>query len=172
MRLGILAVGFVILVAGAISVSAGVPTVWSPFPFLTVIPAFMVASTPINQPDFAFRSLALPVLAAAPIAATFVAWSVRPVAKSKVPIPSLLLFGLVCVLSLVAFIGGWGYGIQYQGFTYTVILAAINVILAVSVAAILLRHRAAPSQRRSLAFHGMLFLWLAWFAFPWLGELP
>jgi hypothetical protein len=30
----------------------------------------------------------------------------------------------------------------------------------------------APSFRTNMFFHWILFAWLAWFAFPWLGELP
>ena len=103
----------------------------------------------------------------------FVAFSL-PVAlgSSAIPRTSAWLFFIAAAGMALYILPGAYYGFRWQGPLYTLVLLLMNVA-ALTVLAWLLRWgRAQPSQLRSLAFHGTLFLWLAWCAFPSLGEMP
>jgi hypothetical protein len=77
------------------------------------------------------------------------------------------------VLSIVYFISGWRLGLQYQGAVYTRAVVIVNVgWAAVLVFASVWTWKKRTSFRTSLLVHWMLFAWLAWYAFPYLGELP
>jgi hypothetical protein len=62
--------------------------------------------------------------------------------------------------------------VEYQGIGYVVGVAAINVLCWALLGVLAFRARRRPSYGRSLMFHTALFAWLAWCAFPYLGELP
>ena len=66
---------------------------------------------------------------------------------------------------------GIRYGLEYQGIHYVFGVALINVIswTLLIILALLVRRR--PSFGRNLTFHAALFAWLAWYAFPYLGEV-
>ena len=159
-----------VFVGGTASIVAGVPTIWSPFPLLNVMSGFMVAATPINSPDVPFKTLWLSAMAAIPLTLIFFFWSRRPVAESLVPMRSIILLAVVVGLSVACFVAGWSYGVHYQGLSHTASLACINAAFTLVAIAILIKHKSSPSRHGSLAFHGALFVWLTWFAFPWLGE--
>jgi hypothetical protein len=63
-------------------------------------------------------------------------------------------------------------GLEFQGpvFTYGSCLENILALALLWIAFI--RAKRAPSFRRNLLAHWMLFVWLGWYAFPYLGELP
>ncbi len=110
------------------SFSSGVPTVFSPFPALTIIPALLLA-----QVHLEYVAALLPSL-------LFLLWNPQLFREeSKIPKMSYVLFVLVVALSAVDFVMSWKC--------------------------------TTPSFRSSLFLHWMLFAWLCWYAFPWLGEL-
>jgi len=76
------------------------------------------------------------------------------------------------VLSVAYFVGSWKYGYQYQGREHTLAICAINSAWIVILWAMLYRSSKTISFSANLLFHGALFAWLAWYAFPYLGELP
>jgi hypothetical protein len=51
-------------------------------------------------------------------------------------------------------------------------ICAINVAWLVSLWTILYSASKMRSFKTNLLFHAVLFAWLAWYAFPYLGELP
>jgi hypothetical protein len=170
MTIELFACGIMILVAGTLSILRGVPAVWSPFPLLVVIPSFLIGATPIRLlAALPFGDFILSILAAIPITAAYFAWSIGPVATSRIPLRSVVLLVVVAAITLVVFIVGWKDGVRYQGLSHTVALALINFVLFVAIFIILILHRTAPSNVLSQTFHGALFLWLSWFALPWLG---
>ena len=76
-------------------------------------------------------------------------------------------------MSVIWFIVGWNYGLHYQGPTYTRFICALNFVWIVGLGALLfLRRKSNPSFTFNLVFHLLLFTWLGWCAFPYLGELP
>jgi hypothetical protein len=162
----------IVFLAGAASILHGVPVLWSPLPLLVVLPGFFASGLPINHPGFPFHYEVLAALASIPISMAYLVWSAFPVSASRIPIRSVILFALVVLLSLVFFFGSWSYGVTYQGFFHTCAIATINGAFVLAIALVLSFHKRSPTYALSLAFHWLLFLWLAWFAFPWLGELP
>jgi hypothetical protein len=92
--------------------------------------------------------------------------------KAVVPIRSVFLFAISVVISAEEFVGGWGYGLRYQGFKYTITTALLSTALAIFTGILILRLRRAPSFALNLLTHFVLFAWLITYAFPYLGELP
>jgi len=135
----------------------GGPTVLGPLPALTVIPTFAlgIPATPV------------PTL-------LFFAWN-PALFKGSVTMPkrTYWLFIAAAVLNAVWFAAGWKFGLHYQGATYTYSVCAINVAWIAILGTILMRsHKANLSFASNIFAHWLLFAWLAWFAFPYLGELP
>jgi hypothetical protein len=121
-----------------------------------MIPAFMIG----------------PVAACIP-GVVFWAWNrqlLRGVAK--IPRRSLIALGVLTVLTPMYLIASWDYGIRYQGRPHTLTMVGLNVSAAVLNWVLIVIGWRAPSFGRSVAFHTALFGWLAWCAFPYLGELP
>jgi len=81
---------------------------------------------------------------------------------------------LVAALSATTwwFIVSWDYGVRFQGYHTTLMLARLNVASALGLLggfAYALRH---PSFRASVMIHGCLVAWLMGWALPYLGEYP
>ncbi len=143
------------------SFSSGVPTVFSPFPALTIIPALLLA-----QVHLEYVAALLPSL-------LFLLWNPQLFREeSKIPKRSYVLFVLVVALSAVDFVMSWKWGLHYQGPQYTAIVCSLNIVWAGLLGLAFRRClNTTPSFRSSLFLHWMLFAWLCWYAFPWLGEL-
>ncbi len=91
----------------------------------------------------------------------------------EIPKRTYFLFAGTVLLTIVWFMGGWKFGLQYQGTRFTYLVCAINALWILFLAAFLIRARKRnPSFPKNLALHWLLFAWLSWYAFPYLGELP
>jgi hypothetical protein len=165
-----IAVGLVLLVVGWFgSFSSGGPTLTCPMPTITILPAFFLISprSPASHVPFSYWFASfVPVI-------VFFAWN-PGLFKGNVRIPkrSWVLLVTLTVLSVVYFAASWRYGNHYQGPVYTAVICAVNVLWIVSLWAIWYRSWRVSSFRANLLFHATLFTWLAWYAFPYLGELP
>jgi hypothetical protein len=159
-----LAVGFgLVLLAWIGCFSSGMPTLICPTPVITIIPAFFLASPPRH----------LPYLAILVPAILFFAWNPGLFRGNlRVPKRSWVLLITLSALSIAYFVGSWSYGNQYQGHQFTVAICAVNIVWLVILWAILSRSSRLSSFKANLFFHAVLFAWLAWYAFPYLGELP
>jgi|SRR5579864_449906 len=146
-------------IPGWISLMVGVPTTLSPLPALTVLPGFFFGSPSI--------AAVVPVL-------FFVLWNPSLFrGESKIPKRSPVLLLVSGLLSIVWFVVGWNYGVQYEGRRYVYFVCAANVAWLVLLAGAFSRYmRREPSFAANLVLHLLLFTWLAWYAFPYLGELP
>jgi hypothetical protein len=121
----------------------------------------------LSQWHLEYVALLLPTL-------LFVFWNPQLFrAEGKIPKRSYVLFLLLAVLNAVAFVVDWKWGLKYQGSQYTALVCSIN-ILWVGFLSLAFRRTAkkTPTFRTSLFLHWVLFAWLCWYAFPWLGELP
>ena len=140
----------------------GVPSMLCPLPLLTILPAFLLSNWRLH-----YLAIGLPVL-------LFFLW--RPGffrGAPQVPRRSYILLAIVTVLSIIYFISGWRLGLKYQGTGYTHAVLIVNVAwAAVLVFAFFRTWKEGASFGTSLLVHWMLFAWLAWYAFPYLGELP
>ncbi len=135
----------------------GVPTVCAPLPALIVIPSFILGIPALIVPSV-----------------LFFAWHPALFKGSNTfPKRTHVVFVALVVLSAVWFIIGWRFGLQYEGVRYTYIVCAVNVVWIAVLAALLWQcRRKNISFASNLLVHWVLFAWLAWWAFPYLGELP
>jgi hypothetical protein len=135
-----------------------IPTVLSPFPLLTVLPAFFSA----------------PAMAVIVPSILFSAWNPGLYrGEPKTPKRSYIFFAVLVVLSVIYFIAAWGDGLQFQGRTHTHAVCIVNIVWILVLASLfVLSRRRQSSFLFNLSLHWILFAWLAWYAFPYLGELP
>src|SRR5260370_29293704 len=140
----------------------GIPTVFAPLPALTVLPAFVLSSSHLGMLAIAIPSL------------LFFAWNPGLLTGiDRIPKRTYALLVVAVTLDPMWFVGGWRYGLQYQGPLYTRVVCALNVVWIALLGLMCVRYwRKEPSFKANLAFHWVLFAWLAWYAFPYLGELP
>jgi uncharacterized membrane protein SirB2 len=112
-------------------------------------------------------------IACAFVPVLFVVWC-WPVLKGGAVLPtrSLCLLCLTILLSAISLAFGARYGVQYQSVSYVLGVAIINVVFWIVLGILAVSARRSPSFARNLAFHAALFAWIAWCAFPYLGELP
>jgi hypothetical protein len=138
-----------------------VPTVICPFPALTVIPAFLLSSARVVWP----AALVPPVL--------FFPWNPGLVqGQAKVPMRSLALLALLTVLTVLWFVGDWQFGLRYQGLRFTRAVCGINIGWLIVLWVAMVRGHRKPQFITNLLAHWLMFAWLGWYAFPYLGELP
>ena len=161
-----------VFILGCISIYTGSPTWLSPYPLAVVVPALWIAELSSRVTTSANIAILL-ALGALPISLAYLLWSPHLLKKSPIlPRRSIVLFVIVAALTMWGAIGSWPYGLKYQGFAYTLYVTAIGVVALVVLGAIGIWTRMSPSFAKNFAFHTLLFAWLAWGAFPWLGELP
>jgi hypothetical protein len=161
-RLLVIAAGLCLLIPAWIGIfSSGVPTLYAPLPSLTILPAFALS-------EWHLQSLAVLVPSI-----LFFLWSPGLFLKrSNVPKRTPALLGLMTVLTTVDFVFEWNDGVRYQGAHHTIAVCIINLTWLVFLWWAVFHWRRQPSFRVDLLLHWFLFAWLAWYAFPYLGELP
>ncbi len=92
---------------------------------------------------------------------------------AKVPKRSYLLLLIMTFFDILWFVVGWKDGLGFQGTRYCYGVLALNTVCVGSLWLMFAWHRKKdPSFKMNLLQHWMLFAWLAWFAFPFFGELP
>lgn len=131
-----------------------------PYPLVVIIPLFILAKVHLF--------LLAPFL---PTALFFV-WNPGLLkGQTSVPIRSVILLAVLTALTTVYFVSSWSYGLQFQGAKYTYGICAANIVWLLVLWAIFIVVRRKASFNLNLLAHFLLFAWLGWFAFPWLGEL-
>jgi hypothetical protein len=160
-RMLTISVGALLVVPAALGLFLpDVPTIFCPLPILTILPALV------------FSPLA-PVVVVIP-SLLFFAWN--PALFRGVPTPpkrSYMLFGALVALSVVYFVLSWDDGVKYESRSYTQAIALANAIwIALLTVLFVVSRIRKPSFVFNLTLHWLLFAWLAWYAFPYLGELP
>ena len=143
--------------------SAGVPTLHSPLPLLTVLPALVLSRWHVQY-------LAILV----PSVLFFFLWTpgVRKNSRPDIPKRTIALLSLLTVLTVVYFVASWSDGIRYQGLRHTKVVSIISVAWLAALWLVVVRCWRKPSVIGNLILHWLLFAWLGWYAFPYLGELP
>ena len=164
--LGAIVLGFV----SYSTMSANVPTIYSPFSLTVVLPTFYIYDLGKILPSF--LSFLPVILARCIVPLFFIAWSHKLYSNTcKIPRRSIILFSMMIILSFISLFGSWNYGIEYQGKFHTIAMYGLNLIFWVVMIFLYLLNRKKPSFKISFIFHWISFAWLAWVAFPWLGEL-
>ena len=154
--------GLALLIPAAIGLSDNGPTLLSPLPALTVLPAFILGSLHLWK-----AAIALPTL-------FFYFWLPGLFhGEGKIPQRSYVLLAVATVLDVLWFILGWKFGLDYQGAQYTYTVCLVNLTAVLFLAVTFFRNWGKDSPfTTNLILHWILFAWLAWYAFPYLGELP
>jgi hypothetical protein len=157
-----LVVGLALLVPAAIGLNDIGPTVIHPLPALTILPAFFLAGSHLWK-----AAVVIPTL-------LFFAWNPGLLfGDGKIPKKSCVLLAILTVLSVVWFVGGWKFGVEYQGAEYTYTVCILNVALICFLGLVFATNWGKESSFSiNLVSHWILFAWLAWIAFPYLGEMP
>jgi hypothetical protein len=134
------------------------PSALYPLPALILIPALL-----------GLKQLALII----PVGLFFV-WNARLIdGDCGIPKRTFVLLVLATVGDAFWFAIGWQDGLAMQGAKYTYFVCAVNIAWIASLWLLFLRERKAqPAFSMNLLLHWMLFLWFAWYAFPFFGELP
>ena len=139
----------------------GVPTLRCPLPTLTVIPAFFLSTARLTW------------LAVLVPAGLFFLWTPGLFhGKADIPRRSWILLSVLTVLTAVYFAGSWRYGLEYQGKRFTYGICALNAGWLALLWTIFMWRGNKKSFTNNLILHWLLFAWLGWYAFPYLGELP
>jgi hypothetical protein len=136
-------------------------------PEVTIFPAFILASPPFLSPLPLFRlAILIPAI-------LFFAWHPGLFrGKPDIPTRSFALLTILSILSVIYFVTNWHDGKESEGWKYTVAICAMNGVWLVSLWILLYCAFRKRVFKTNLLFHAVLFAWLAWYAFPYLGELP
>jgi hypothetical protein len=157
-----------VLIALLLSVAYRAPwaVLW-PYPITLVVSGWMIGQSFLGNIDAGPKLI--PLLGMLPFLIVGIPLLLP---KSKAVWPALAFTGLVIIGSALYFALSWSYGVKYQGFTATVVLAVANAVLAgLSVFVCLRAMRTRAFWHRYLAAF-LPCLWFVWCAFPWLGEMP
>jgi hypothetical protein len=156
--MGTAAIGFVALLSW-LTILPGTPEIYAPLNLLVILPYFW------------FRGSYILAVAVVPLLFCLWCW---PVLRGCTTLPtrSVVLLISAIVLSATLLVFGSRHGTEFQSVAYVVGVAVINVVCWAFLGALaqLARHR--PTFAHNLGFHAALFAWLAWCAFPYMGELP
>jgi hypothetical protein len=146
-----------------LSVSAGTPAPWSPLPLAVIVPIMAVVDR-LHRLAFLLGYLTP--------AAAFVLFSL-PLLRGadRIPFYARRTAFVLVVLNLAELAMSVSPGLQYQGGVQVAAMLVLNAAFVAGLVAVSLRNERVPSFASNLAFHALLFAWLGWCAFPWLGEL-
>src|SRR5262245_35814966 len=150
----------------ALASASGPMSPSAPASLLALLPAMFLAAG-LSDPAFAFDIYLVPAVAAAVYLAASIplilggSWAWRV---------SAWLVGVLGLANATYIAVMWPYGVQYQGATYSAIVAALNLLCAVLVTTALLIARRKGTFLSLLVAHAGLFCWLNWVGFPWFGE--
>lgn len=149
---------FATTLCGAIATSTGTPEVWAPFPLTVILPLFITGSRILAVIPLAILSfvITLPVLAGN-TRLRWYSWSAPLIVAS---------------FSWLNLFLGSSYSWGYHGVAYTLTCVAANFAFSGALAVLWIKLRRGPSFVLVEVFHAALSLWLATYAFAYLGELP
>lgn len=128
-----------------------------PHPALVLIPMFF---------GLRWAALAVPT-------ALFFAWNPNLFrGEAKVPKRSYVLLAIATLFSLLWFVVGWKDGLAFQGAMYNYSFLIVNILWTGGLwLMVALSRKSEQSFRVNLLFHWLFFAWLAWYAFPFFGEM-
>lgn len=151
-----LSVGFLIFCESYLTISENSPTIYSPVCLITALPAII----------FPFKFLSFLI-----VPTFYIIWSTPLIYGQKGISKKTKIISIIFIfLSILYLIGGLPYGLRYQGINYVASMYIFNAIFWFLLLGIFIRNKTNPSFFTNLAFHGLLFFWFSWCAFPWMGE--
>jgi hypothetical protein len=152
--------------AARFACSTGVPTILSPLPFAVFVSFLLAPALGATNPWLFAASISFGTF----LLMNFYQLDLTCPAPLRPRFACLL--GLTSVLSVLYFAMGCEGGLRFQGASYTLATASINLAILVILWTRWLGLRRQASKASALSFATLLHCWLFWFAFPYLGELP
>jgi hypothetical protein len=147
-----------------LTILPGTPKMYAPFNLLVFVPVGLTEGV-------LGRASKLVGIAVVPF--LFCVWCLPVLGGcQEVPVRSIILLVCAGALSALLLICGFGSGLTYHDVGYVVGVTIMSIICWTIVGVSALVAWRCPSAGRNLAFHVALFAWLAWYAFPYLGEVP
>ncbi len=156
--------GLSLIVISTCAISSGLP-ILSPMPVVIVWPLMVLADHHLGAFG-AVLALAIPSL-------SFWAWNPGLWrGEIKTPKRSFALLLVLTVFTAWYFKASWPDGVTYQGLRYTAAICAVNAVYLTVLWIIFIITRKKCSFKMNVLTHWMLFAWLGWCAFPYLGMWP
>jgi len=144
----------------------GWPRIWAPCNILAFLPALVFCDL-FHSPTICLT------LTAMVIPLFFLLWTAPATwCAAKPPTRTIVLSLLMVLLSAASVILGFSYGVEYQGWGYVIGVVIISVIFWVAILALAVIAVRSKRVKWNVAFHIVFFAWLAWYAIPYMGELP
>lgn len=155
----------IVFMACILTIFASYPKLYSPYSFSVVIPVLFISELGLSR-------IAMYILAAMPTVTLYLIGSFFFINKSlKISKPTIVVSLILITLSIVFNIYGYEYGIKYQGWLHTIVMYAYNISFLIALSFVYKSNKTNPKLNNCLGFNVLLFSWLGWSAFPWLGEL-
>jgi hypothetical protein len=136
------------------SIRTGSPALLAPFPIAVALPAMLLT----GYGGVAF--LPLVFAASLPLISRY--------KRRVIPILLAIVVAVGCMLWMVA---GWDTSAAYNPYFSNEVWLAMNLASFMIVLAAAWFARRRPNWWTAVAFQWSLFAWLAWCAFPWVGEI-
>lgn len=89
--------------------------------------------------------------------------------QATLPKRTVGLAALLSLLTIAEFETVWSGAIKYQGAQYTITIFTVNMLCLAVLWWTVIRAWRRPSFAANLLSHWILFAWIAWYAFPFLG---
>lgn len=156
--------------AGALTVSAGEPELWAPYSltsFCFVGPVALLLGG-LHLHGHALFVAATGLLWGAAFLLLAGIWPLMPL--ETLPRFRNIVLGVVA-LNAVFLVLTVPDGLKYEGSRHTYSVAAASLAISLLVAALAIRAARRRTYSQALLSRCAFMAWLAWIAFPWLGEL-
>ncbi len=112
-------------------------------------------------------------LSVLPLTVFYFVWTLAFIKQPYVICKPTKYLALVLVaLSVVFLIANYEEGVIFRGPLYPFVICCLSAILVGCMVILYSHNKRKPSMNTSLGFSVLLFSWLGWIAFPWIGELP
>ena len=152
-----------VLVAFACCLSVGAfgggsPTILAPASLFFVLPVFQGVPLVLAISIFIFA---------------FAMWILPQYrGSSALPTRTLVLLGMTAFVSMLWYVIGWNFSVHVEGMPYVATCFVLSCAMLLGCALLALRAREKPNYLVNLSAHALLFVWLATYAFPYLGATP
>ncbi len=163
--------GFLVAIAGTLSIAWRMPSIFSPYSAIVLWPMWSLPymlNIPMSEIP---KDLGL-VFGILPLTILYYIWTFafikRPYVICK---PTKYLALILVALSVVFLIANYEEGVIFRGPLYPLVICCLSAILVGCMVILFNHNKRKPSLNTSLGFNVLLFSWLGWIAFPWIGEL-
>nr|WP_206663236.1 hypothetical protein [Ningiella ruwaisensis] len=153
----------IVCIVAMLSVASTTPSVYAPHSVFVIFPALFVSIFP-------FSDFVVMFLGALPITLVYLVClykgSKQPEQISNLSIVLITALALACVI-VNAFL--FSSGAAHQGLLHVIFIYVLNGFFIVSIPAVYWRYMKNRNLLNYTQFVTLIFIWLAFCAFPWLG---